>query len=111
MATVLIAGVICSHPRNLNPSNGHPHMVFNLAEGGQVWRVSAEDQAEFGDAVAVTGLLNIRAEADRAGNRRISFNLQAKQILFLRGRSVARAAAMTHGPQPASSGFVRPRIG
>ena len=117
VATVLIAGIICSHPKNLNPANGHPHMIFNVAEGGQVWRVSAEDQAElgterlmFGDAVAVVGLLDIHVEADRAGRRRVAFCVEAKQILFLRNRSIVKAAAM-HEHQTMASGFARPPIG
>ena len=119
MATVLIAGVICSNPRNLNPPNGKlPNMVFNVAESdGRVWRVVALDEAElgterlvFGDAVSIVGLLDVRAETDRAGRKRIGFNVEAKQILFLRARSVAKAAAMIH-EQPMSNGFARPRFG
>jgi hypothetical protein len=93
-------------------------MVFNVAESdGRVWRVMALDEAElgtdrlvFGDAISVVGVLDIRAECDKAGRKRIGFNVQAKQVLFLRGRSVTRAAAM-HESQPMSDGFARPRIG
>jgi hypothetical protein len=119
MATVLIAGVICSNPRNLNPPNGKPpNMVFNVAESdGKVWQVTALDETElgmervaFGDAIAVTGLLDIRAEADREGRKRIGFHVQARQVLFLRGRSITKAAMVPH-EQPESGGYVRPRVG
>lgn len=106
MATVLVAGVVCSHPKNLNPYNGKPPlMVFNLAEGdGRVWRVVALDENElgaerltFGDAVAVTGALDVRAEADREGRKRIGFNVEARQVLFLRGGSIAKASPAARG--------------
>jgi hypothetical protein len=118
MATVLVAGVISSHPRNINPANGKPpNMVFNVAEGdGRVWQITALDETElgverlqFGDAIAVTGHLNIDVETDRKGHRRVSFKMEARQILFLRGRSIAKAAMVPHEQQP--SGLVRPRVG
>jgi hypothetical protein len=95
-------------------------VTFNLrAEGdGQVWRITAEDENEvgverlnLGDAVAVTGRLDIGIEVDKAGNRRISYRMEAHQILFARARSVAKAAAMIHDSQPMSGGAVRPRVG
>jgi hypothetical protein len=117
MATALIAGVICSHPKNLNPRNGKPpFMIFNLCESdGRVWRVMALDECElgcerlvFGDAVSVCGLLDVRAECDREGRKRIGFHLQAKQILFLRPRSTAKAFY----EQPAVlNGYTRSRVG
>jgi hypothetical protein len=118
MAVILLAGIVCSVPKNLNPANGSLHMVFHLrAEGdGQIWRIRAKDKNEIGaerlalgDGVAVTGVLDIRAEADREGRKRIGFRVQARQILFLRGRSITKAAAM-HESQSISDGFARPRI-
>ena len=105
MATVLVAGIICSNPRNLNPPNGKPpHIVFNMAENdGRVWQITALDETElgverlaFGDAVAVTGHLAIDVEADRYGRRRVAFKMEARQILFLRPRSVVRAAPVVY---------------
>jgi hypothetical protein len=40
--------------------------------------------------------LDVHTESDREGRKRIGFNVQAKQILFLRGRSVAKAAMHEH---------------
>jgi hypothetical protein len=120
MATALVAGVICSNPRNLNPANGKPpFMVFNVAESdGRIWQVVALDESElgtdrlmFGDAISVVGVLDIRVEVDREGRKRIGFHLQAKQILFLRGRLIAKAAMMPHESQPMSAGYARPRVG
>ena len=91
MAILLLAGIVCSAPKNLNPANGRPHMVFLLrAEGdGQVWKISALDEREvgverlsLGDAVAVTGHLDIGIEVDKAGNRRIAYRMEAHQILL-----------------------------
>jgi hypothetical protein len=44
-----------------------------------------------GDSVAIVGQLAIRTEKDREGRKRISFNVRAKQVLFLRLRSVQAA--------------------
>jgi hypothetical protein len=79
MAVILLAGIVCSVPKNL-ASGRRPHMVFHLkAESdGQIWLIRALDENEvgverlsLGDAVAVTGHLDIGIEADKAGNRRI----------------------------------------
>ena len=81
------------------PAHGFFHL--KAESDGQIWKIVALDENEIGverlqigDGVAITGMLDVRAEADKAGNRRIGFNVQARQVLFLRGRSVTRAAAM-----------------
>jgi hypothetical protein len=94
-------------------------MVFNVAEGdGRVWQITALDETElgverlaFGDAVAVTGHLNIDVETDRKGHRRVAFKMEARQILFLRGGSITKAAMPPHDQQPMSNGYARPRVG
>jgi hypothetical protein len=107
MATILLAGVVCSAPKN-SASGRHPRMTFRLrAESdGQVWLIEALDERELGierlsvgDAVAITGQLDIRAEADREGRRRIGFRAIAEQIMFLRRRSIVKAA-LAHDLQP-----------
>lgn len=107
MPSVLLAGTLVSVPKNLNPCNGRPHVTFLLRPDGadqQIWKITAKDENElgcerlsFGDAVAIVGTLQIGVECDRAGRRRISFCAEAKQILFLRGRSVAKAARVPGG--------------
>jgi hypothetical protein len=121
MPSVLLAGVVCSQPKNLNPTSGKlPHMVFNLRPEGadqQIWKISAKDENElgverlnFGDAVAIVGALDVGFECVKAGNRRVAFRVEARQILFLRGRSIAKAAAIS-AHEPALNGFTRPRVG
>jgi hypothetical protein len=94
-------------------------MTFNLRPDGdpQIWKIWALDETELGverqgpgDAVAIVGTLDIRAETDKAGNKRIGFNVHARQVLFLRGRSVTRHAAM-HDHQTMASGYARSPIG
>jgi hypothetical protein len=65
-----------------------------------------------GDAIAVTGSLDVHAAEDRLGRKRIAFCIIAKQLLTLRGRSTVKAAATRFLDEPPQSGgFVRPRIG
>jgi hypothetical protein len=115
VAVILLAGIVCSAPKSLK--SGHPHVTFNLrAEGdGQIWRISALDENEIGaerlalgDAIAVTGQLDVGVEADRAGRRRVAYRCEAKQILFLRNKSIVRAAAM-NGHQPGLQWLATPR--
>jgi hypothetical protein len=116
MAVVLIAGLVASLPK---PStNGRPHSTFFLrAESdGQIWlvkifhedEITVVDNLAINDAVAFTGSLEVRAEEDRQGRKRIAFSVVAKQLLVLQRRSRMKAAAMIHNDQP---GFARPRIG
>jgi hypothetical protein len=106
---VLLAGVVVSTPRNLNPANGRPHVTFLLRADGdkdRIWKISARDETELGmervalgDVLAIVGILDVGVEKGR-----ISYKIEARQVLFLRNRSVARAA-------PALNGFVRSRVG
>jgi hypothetical protein len=118
VAILLLTGTVCSQPRAL--AAGRPHMVFHLrAElDGQVWLVRADDEMEIGverlrvgDACAVTGQLDVRTETDREGRKRIGFHVQARQVLFLRNRSVTKAAMVPLESQPMSDGYARPRVG
>jgi hypothetical protein len=80
---------------------------------GQVWKITAKDEAELGmervalnDSVAILGKLDVGVEQGR-----IAYRVQARQVLFLRNRSIAKATIAAHGHQPASDGFARPRVG
>jgi hypothetical protein len=116
MPVVLIAGTICSPAKA--SLNGRPHTTFLLkAEtDGQIWRAIVYDEEELrvtetltvGDACAIVGQLEVRAEQDKFGRSRIGFNVTAKQILLLRARSAVKAAAAGFLERP---GFTRPRVG
>jgi hypothetical protein len=111
-------GSVGNKPKNSNPHGKPPNMNFLLVEpDGTVWKVTALDETElgcerlaFGDAVAIQGQLNVHAECDREGRKRIAHCVTARQILFLRGRSVTKAAGM-HEPPQTIAGYARPRIG
>jgi Single-strand binding protein family len=121
MAVVLIAGLVCSLPRPSIPANGRPHTAFHLkAESdGQIWKVTVFHEDEIavvdalavGDAVALTGNLDVHPEEDRLGRRRIAYCVVAKQLLLLRARSAAKARATSFFDPPTAGGIVRPRIG
>jgi hypothetical protein len=107
MPSVLLAGVIASAPKNLNPSSGKPPLMSFLLRpdggGWQLWKICALDERELGcerlqagDCVAVVGALDVGVEEDHTGARRIAYRVTAHQILFLRNRSVAKKAAEAH---------------
>lgn len=112
MPHILLAGVVTSVPKALNPANGHPHISFFLrADGdnirGRVWKISCLDEVNLGaeriqagDVLAVFGALDVGVEKGR-----ISYKIEARQLLFLRNRSVAKAT------QEQFSGFARSRTG
>jgi hypothetical protein len=109
VATVLLVGSVANKPRNSNPAGKPPNMNFLLAEpDGRIWRVVALDEAElgverlvFGDSVAVQGVLDVHAEKGR-----IAYCIAARQVLFLRGRSITKAAMMHEG-QPLNGHYAR----
>jgi hypothetical protein len=117
MANILVAG-IASQPSKLDP---RPHVYFNLAEeGGRTWRIVFFDEDEIvavgllaaGDALAVSGTLNLHAATDRQGRRRLAFEVVGKQILILRSRSMVAARNTAFFSPPQTGGYVtRPRVG
>jgi hypothetical protein len=59
--------------------------------------------------VSIVGPLDIRTATDSRGRKRLVLGVVGRQLLFLRRRSPAKAAAFYE--QPASGGFARPRVG
>jgi hypothetical protein len=97
MANILVAGIASQPKSKLDP---RPHVYFNLAEeGGRTWRIVFFDEDEIvavgllaaGDALAVSGTLNLHATVDSQGRRRLAFEVVGKQVLILRSRSKAAA--------------------
>jgi hypothetical protein len=118
MAAVLIAGLVCSLPKT--SLNGRPHTTFfvRAESDGQIWKITVfhedeigvADTLAIGDAIALTGSLNVRPEKDRLGRKRIAFCAVAKQLMLLRARSAAKARASSFFEPPTAGGIVRPRM-
>jgi hypothetical protein len=75
-----------------------------------------KNQLRTGESTMV-GVVGVRAYALVAGQvpplpqPQQAFRVEARSVLFLRNRSVAKASMAAHGHQPASDGYVRPRVG
>jgi hypothetical protein len=121
MATVLVAGLVCSLPKAAIPANGRLHTAFHLkAESdGQIWKITVFHEDEIGvvdtlaigDACSIVGRLDVHVAEDSLGRKRIAFCAVAKQLMLLRARSAAKARASSFFEPPTAGGIVRPRIG